>query len=43
MDSVKSWICLVLTLLRLHRPDCKLCSVRETCWVEVKRRLEELR
>ena len=41
--GVRRWICYLLSFLRIHRPDCELCSSRETCWVEVKKRLEDLR
>ena len=34
--------CYLLSLLRMHRPDCKLCKARETCGAEMRKRLEEL-
>jgi len=27
----------------MHRPDCKRCAYDEACWVEIKRRLEDLK
>ena len=33
----------VLSLLRIHNPNCEHCNIRDTHWVEVKKRLEELR
>jgi hypothetical protein len=35
-------ICYVLSLLRIHSPDCEHCTVRQTCGDELRRRLEEL-
>jgi hypothetical protein len=34
--------CRLLSLLRIHRPDCQLCSARERYGVEMRKRLEEL-
>ena len=34
--------CYLLSLLRIHTPDCKHCNARETCWREMQKRLEEL-
>jgi len=34
--------CYLLSLLRIHRPDCELCSAREKYGVEMQKRLEEL-
>ena len=34
--------CYLLSLLRIHRPDCGLCKARETCGDEMRKRLEEL-
>lgn len=34
--------CYLLSLLRIHRPDCELCKARETCGDEMRKRLEEL-
>jgi hypothetical protein len=35
-------MCSPLFLLRIHRPDCEHCHVRETCGYETRKRLEEL-
>jgi hypothetical protein len=35
-------ICYLLSLLRLHRPDCEHCDTRETRGDEIRKRLEEL-
>ena len=34
--------CYLLSLLRIHRPDCEHCKAREKCGVEMRERLEEL-
>jgi hypothetical protein len=34
--------CYLLSLLRIHHPDCEHCNVRETCGHEMRKRLEEL-
>ena len=34
--------CYLLSLLRIQHPDCELCNARETCGVEMRKRLEEL-
>ena len=34
--------CYLLSLLRIHRPDCELCNAREKYGVEMQKRLEEL-
>jgi len=35
-------ICYVLSLLRIHNPDCKHCAARLICGNELRKRLEEL-
>jgi len=35
-------ICYLLSLLRIHSPDCKHCMAQLTCGNELRRRLEEL-
>ena len=35
-------ICYVLSLLRIHNPDCKHCAARLSCGNELRKRLEEL-
>lgn len=37
-----SFRCRLLSLLRLHRPNCEVCNARERYGVEMRRRLEEL-
>ena len=34
--------CYLLSLLRIHRPDCEHCKPREKCGIEMRERLEEL-
>jgi len=34
--------CYLLSLLRIHHPDCELCNAREKYGEEMRRRLEEL-
>jgi hypothetical protein len=34
--------CYLLSLLRIHRPDCEHCKAREKCGLEMRERLEEL-
>ena len=34
--------CSVLSLLRIHHPDCQYCKARERYGVEMRNRLEEL-
>jgi hypothetical protein len=34
--------CRLLSLLRIHSPDCELCNGRGTCGEEIRKRLEEL-
>ena len=40
--NLRPWACYLLSLLRIHRPDCEHCSVRETCGDEMRKRLEDL-
>jgi len=35
-------ICYVLSLLRIHNPDCKHCTAHLTCGNELRKRLQEL-
>ena len=37
-----SRICYLLSLLRIHSPDCEHCNARETRGDEMRKRLEEL-
>ncbi len=34
--------CYLLSLLRIHRPDCEHCKARETCGIEMREWLAEL-
>jgi hypothetical protein len=34
--------CYLLSLLRIHRPDCEVCNAREEYGVGMRKRLEEL-
>ena len=34
--------CYLLSLLRIHPPDCEHCKARDKCGVEMRERLEEL-
>ena len=34
--------CRLLSILRIHRPDCEVCNTREGHGVEMRKRLEEL-
>jgi hypothetical protein len=36
------WMCYLLSLLRIHSPDCERCNAREMCGYEMRKRLEEL-
>jgi len=36
------WKCYLLSLLRIHRPDCELCKAREKRGLEMRKRLQEL-
>jgi hypothetical protein len=45
-ESPARWVvnlkCYLLSLLKLHSPDCELCNAREKYGEEMRRRLEEL-
>ncbi len=36
------WKCYLLSLLRIHSPDCERCNAHETRGDEMRKRLEEL-
>lgn len=40
--NLRRRICHLLSLLRIHNPDCERCNDREICWGEMRERLEEL-
>jgi hypothetical protein len=42
LQNLKPRICYVLSLLRIHSPECKHCIARLTCGNELRKRLEEL-
>ncbi len=42
IQNLRPRICYVLSLLRIHRPDCEHCMARQTCGDELRKRLEEL-
>jgi hypothetical protein len=35
-------ICYLLSLLKIHSPDCEHCNARETSWSDMRKRLDEL-
>lgn len=39
---LRSRICHLLSILRLHKPDCERCTDQLTCGAVMRRRLEEL-
>jgi hypothetical protein len=41
--TLRRRICYLLSLLRIHSPNCEHCNVRETHGEEIRQRLEELR
>jgi hypothetical protein len=40
--NLRRWTCYLFSLLRIHSPNCEHCNIRDTYWVEAKKRLEEL-
>jgi len=40
--NLRPRICYLLSLLRIHSPDCEHCNAHETCGDEMRNRLEEL-
>jgi len=40
--TLRPRICYVLSLLRIHNPNCKHCAAHLTCGNELRKRLEEL-
>jgi hypothetical protein len=41
-QNLESRICYVLSLLRIHTPECKHCMARQTYGNELRKRLQEL-
>jgi hypothetical protein len=42
IQNLRSRICYVMYVLRIHSPDCKHCTARLTCGDVLRKRLEEL-
>ena len=40
--DLRGRICYLLSILRIHSPDCEHCYVHEMRWGEMRNRLEEL-
>jgi len=40
--NFRRWICSLLSLLRIHSPDCERCMARQAYGNELRKRLEEL-
>jgi hypothetical protein len=40
--NLRPRICHLLSLLRIHNPDCKHCAAHLTCGIELRKRLQEL-
>jgi hypothetical protein len=40
----RRWLCGLLGILKMHRPDCEHCSAYTKCWgSDMRKRLEDLR
>ena len=39
---MRSRICHLLLLLKIHRPDCEHCAAHPTCGADLRKRLAEL-
>ena len=42
IQNYRPQVCYVLSLLRIHKPDCEHCMARERCGDDLRKRLEEL-
>jgi hypothetical protein len=42
IQNLRPRVCHVLSLLRIHSPDCEHCMARLTCGDELRKRLEQL-
>jgi hypothetical protein len=42
IQNLRPRVCYVLSLLRIHSPDCEHCMARLTCGDELRKRLEQL-
>jgi hypothetical protein len=40
--QLRDRICYLLSILRIHSPDCAHCNARQTCWNDTVHRLNEL-
>jgi hypothetical protein len=40
--NLKLRMCSLLSLLRIHQPDCEHCNAGQTCGEQMRKRLEEL-
>lgn len=40
--NLRRQTCHLLSLLKIHSPDCDHCNDRSMCWGEMRKRLEEL-
>jgi hypothetical protein len=40
--NLRSRICYLLSILRIHQPDCEHCAARLACGVAIRKRLAEL-
>ena len=40
--NLRSRICYLLSILRIHRPDCEHCAARLACGIAIRERLVEL-
>ena len=41
-ELLRSRICQLLSILKLHKPDCEHCKAKLTCGIVIRRRLHEL-
>ena len=39
---LRSRICHLLSILKIHNPDCEHCKAKLTCGLVIRKRLEEL-
>src|SRR5260370_35646425 len=39
---LRSRICHLLSILKIHKPDCEHCKAKLTCGIVIRRRLHEL-
>jgi hypothetical protein len=41
-EPLRARICYLLSILKLHRPDCEHCAARLACGIAIRERLTEL-